>query len=39
MVRLAPKPSLRDASCCSVLVMNGGEGVRLRSLRVTFSTR
>jgi hypothetical protein len=38
-VRFAPKPSLRDASCCSVLVMKGGGAVRFRSLRVTFATR
>ena len=28
MVCLAPKPSLRLASCCSVEVMNGGYGLR-----------
>ena len=28
MVRLALKPSLRLASCCSVLVVNGGAGWR-----------
>ena len=29
IVRLAPKPSLREASCCSVLVVNGAPGLRL----------
>ena len=29
IVREAEKPSLREASCCSVEVMNGGEGCRL----------
>ena len=28
MVRWALKPSLRDASCCSVLVVKGGGGER-----------
>ena len=26
MVRCAPKPSLREPSCCKVLVINGGYG-------------
>jgi hypothetical protein len=38
MVRWAVKPSLRAASCCSVEVMNGGAGLRLRCLRSTLST-
>ena len=33
IVRCAPKPSLRAASCCSVEVVNGGAGLRLRCLR------
>src|SRR4029450_8603690 len=32
MVRLEEKPSLREASCCRVEVMNGGAARRLRSL-------
>ena len=32
IVLRAPKPSLRAASCCSVEVVNGGAGLRLRSL-------
>jgi hypothetical protein len=35
-VRAAPKPSLREASCCSVEVVKGGSG--LRRIRF-FSTR
>jgi hypothetical protein len=38
MVRRALKPSLRAASCCSVEVVNGGAGLRLRCLRSTFAT-
>src|SRR3989337_2088053 len=33
MVRLAEKPSLRAASCCSVEVGNGGAGLRRGSRR------
>jgi len=39
IVLRAPNPSLRAASCCSVEVVNGGDGERLRSLRSTFATR
>ena len=39
IVLRAPNPSLRAASCWSVEVVNGGAGVRLRSLRSTFATR
>jgi len=28
MVREAPKPSLREASCCRVEVVKGGRGLR-----------
>ena len=35
----AENPSFRAASCCSVEVVNGGAGERLRSLRSTFVTR
>ncbi len=35
MVRLALKPSLREASCCSVEVMKGGAGLRLTGLAST----
>ena len=35
----AENPSFRAASCCSVDVVNGGAGERLRSLRSTFVTR
>src|SRR5437016_12738532 len=38
IVRLAPKPSLRDASCCRVLVVNGGGADLRRSERVTLWT-
>jgi hypothetical protein len=38
MVRVAPKPSLREASCCKVEVVKGGKGLRLVSLRSTDST-
>ena len=38
MVRLVVKPSLREASCCRVEVVNGGAGRRLRSLLVTSVT-
>ena len=38
IVRFALNPSLRDASCCSVDVMNGGDGLRTTSLRRTSST-
>ena len=37
IVRRAVKPSLRLASCCSVLVVNGG--VRLRRVRLVFDRR
>ena len=30
------KPSFREASCCSVEVVNGADGFRLRSPRLTF---
>ena len=39
IVLRAPKPSLRAASCCSVDVVNGGAGERLRSFCSTFVTR
>ena len=32
IVRCAPKPSLRAASCCSVEVVNGGDGIALALL-------
>ena len=38
MVCLTDKPSLRAASCCNVLVVKGGAGVRLRGLTVTADT-
>ena len=38
IVRCAEKPSLREASCCSVEVVNGGEGLRRRCLRSIVST-
>ena len=38
IVRLVVKPSLREASCCSVEVVNGGDGRRLRSLLTTSVT-
>ena len=38
IVRCAPKPSLRAASCCSVEVVNGGDGLRLRCFFSTFVT-
>ena len=38
MVRLVVKPSLREASCCSVEVVKGGDGRRLRSLLTTSVT-
>ena len=40
MVRRAPNPSLRDASCCKVEVVNGAEGLRRRgfsSTEITFN--
>ena len=37
-MRCAPKPSLRAASCCSVEVVNGGDGLRLRCFFSTFAT-
>ena len=39
MVRSAPKPSLRDASCCKVAVANGGAGWRWTCFFSTLSTR
>ena len=39
MVRSAPKPSLREASCCKVLVANGGAGWRCTCFFSTLSTR
>ena len=39
IVRLAWKPSLRDASCCSVEVMNGGAGCLFFLPFLTESTR
>src|SRR4029453_12521065 len=38
MVHLEEKPSLREASCCRVEVMNGGAALRLRSLLLTSAT-
>ncbi len=38
MVLRVVKPSLREASCCRVEVVNGGAGRRLRSLLVTSVT-
>ena len=38
-VRRAENPSLRAASCCSVDVVNGGDGVRLTSFWRTSPTR
>jgi len=38
MVRRAVKPSLRAASCCSVEVVNGGDGLRRFGLRSTRAT-
>jgi hypothetical protein len=38
MVRWAVKPKRLDASCCSVEVMNGGAGLRLRERRVMAAT-
>ena len=38
MVRPAPKPSFEDASCCMVLVVNGGFGARATSFSVTSRT-
>ena len=38
MVRLAVKPSRREASCCRVLVVNGAAGLRLRSPLLTRAT-
>ena len=38
MVRLEEKPSLREASCWRVEVMNGGAALRLRSLLSTRAT-
>jgi hypothetical protein len=35
MVRFAAKPSLREASCCSVEVVNGGGGLRLTGFAST----
>ncbi len=39
MVFLAENPSLREASCCIVLVVNGGAALRRLSLRLTLATR
>ena len=38
MVCCAPKPSLRDDSCCRVEVVNGAGGLRLTRLRSTVPT-
>ncbi len=38
MVRVAPKPSLREASCWRVEVVKGGEGLRRLCLRSTDDT-
>src|SRR5262252_5682994 len=38
IVYLAEKPSLRDASCCSVVVRNGAYGERRYGLRSTLLT-
>src|SRR6266508_1932223 len=38
MVRLDEKPSLREASCWRVEVMNGGAALRRRSLLLTSAT-
>ncbi len=38
MVALAPKPSLRDASCCSVVVRKGAYGDRRYGLDSTERT-
>ena len=38
IVRCAPKPSLREASCCSVEVVNGAAGLRRRCFLSTFAT-
>ena len=35
MVRVAPNPSLRDASCCIVDVVNGGAARRFTVFRST----
>ena len=35
IVRFTLKPTLRNASCCNLDVVNGGTGLRLRSLRCT----
>ena len=35
---LAEKPSLREASCCSVVVRNGAYGERRYGLRSTLDT-
>ena len=37
-MRCALKPSLRDASCCSVEVVNGAAGLRRRCFLSTFAT-
>ena len=37
MVRWVLKPSLRDASCCSVEVVNGAVGLRLRCFLSTLA--
>ena len=38
MVRVAPKPSLREASCCRVEVVKGDHGLRLTCLCSTEAT-
>ncbi len=38
IVRVAPKPSLREASCCRVEVVNAGCGLRRTVLRSTAAT-
>jgi len=38
MVREAEKPSLEEAACCSVEVVNGGAGLRLTGFASTLST-
>ena len=39
IVRRAAKPSLRFASCCSVLVVNGSGGLRVYGFSSSFVTR
>ena len=37
-MRCAPKPNLRDASCCNVEVVKGAAGLRLRCFLLTLVT-